>query len=182
MAHGGGTGTVAGAGAAVGGTSTGNGTSTGQVNATTSYYYTPILNSQQTLLRPIMTAQPPLYSPLLPPQQHTYAMPHASPSAGSTYFANLSESMRGGLSDMIPGSSDSLYKEVGHLGRQGQGTGITHSSSLVMPLLTLGSMPWSVPAEITTGGSLQWRDLPIMRWGSDEAQPHYSSRAEGGVL
>lgn len=36
--------------------------------------------------------------------------------------------MRGGLSDMIPGSSDSLYKEVGHLGRQGQGTGITHSS------------------------------------------------------
>lgn len=29
---------------------------------------------------------------------------------------------------MIPGTSDSLYKEVGHLGRQGQGTGITHSS------------------------------------------------------
>lgn len=29
---------------------------------------------------------------------------------------------------MIPGTSDSLYKEVGHLGRQGQGTGIAHSS------------------------------------------------------
>ncbi|XP_068204634.1 probable ATP-dependent RNA helicase ddx17 [Palaemon carinicauda] len=59
-----------------------NGGTMGQVNAPPGYYYTPILNSQQTLLRPIMAAQPPLYSPLLTPQQHTYPMPHASPSAG----------------------------------------------------------------------------------------------------
>ena len=65
-----------------GGMVSSNGNTMGQVNAPPGYYYTPILNSQQTLLRPIMAAQPPLYSPLLTPQQHTYPMPHASPSAG----------------------------------------------------------------------------------------------------
>ncbi|KAK7067763.1 hypothetical protein SK128_013860, partial [Halocaridina rubra] len=106
-----------------GGMVTGNGTTVGQVNAPPGYYYSPILNPQQPLLRPIMAAQPPLYSPLLTPQQHSYPMPHASPSAGSAYLASLTESMRGNLADMLPSTSENAYKDTSQSERQSSSSG-----------------------------------------------------------
>ena len=54
---------------------------------TAPHYFSPILNASQTLFRPLMTTQPPLYSPILSGQQHSsYGIPHTSPSAGKDRF------------------------------------------------------------------------------------------------
>lgn len=55
----------------------------------TQHYYSQILNTPQSLLRPLMTTQPPLYSPILPPQQHSYALPHPSPSSSKYFYIFL---------------------------------------------------------------------------------------------
>ncbi|KAG7156587.1 Zinc finger protein 26-like 2, partial [Homarus americanus] len=53
-------------------------------------------------------------------------------TAPSYYYAPIlnsqHESMRGGLTEMLPGSSESVYKDVGQSGRQGSSTGHANKS------------------------------------------------------